>query len=63
MKDFICCPYLLKSVHIINFLKSFFPVSRYDGREGYVEPNCPCLAVCFDIGRMQIMRHELDESK
>ena len=35
---------------------------RYDGREGFVEPNCPCLAVCFDIGRMQIMRHELDES-
>ncbi|RMX47135.1 hypothetical protein pdam_00018680 [Pocillopora damicornis] len=37
-------------------------VEWYDGREGYVEPNCPCLAVCFDIGRMQIMRHELDES-
>lgn len=48
---------------LLIFLKSFFPVSRYDGREGYVEPNCPCLAVCFDIGRMQIMRHELDESK
>ena len=37
--------------------------ARYDGREGFVEPNCPCLAVCFDMGRMQIMRHELDESE
>ena len=37
--------------------------ARYDGREGFVEPNCPCLAICFDMGRMQIMRHELDESK
>lgn len=37
-------------------------IEWYDGREGFVEPNCPCLAICFDIGRMQIMRHELDES-
>ncbi|KAM7428718.1 WD repeat-containing protein 35 [Porites harrisoni] len=37
-------------------------IEWYDGREGYVEPNCPCLAVCFDVGRMQIMRHELDEN-
>ncbi|XP_015772966.1 PREDICTED: WD repeat-containing protein 35-like [Acropora digitifera] len=37
-------------------------IEWYDGREGFVEPNCPCLAVCFDIGRMQIMRHELDEN-
>ena len=46
---------------LCNLLKIL--LSRYDGREGFVEPNCPCLAVCFDIGRMQIMRHELDESK
>ena len=35
---------------------------RYNGSYGYVEPNCPCLAVCFDNGRTQIMRHEMDES-
>lgn len=40
-----------------------YTLVRYDGREGFVEPNCPCLAVCFDMGRMQIMRHELDESE
>ncbi|XP_065063167.1 WD repeat-containing protein 35-like [Rhopilema esculentum] len=34
----------------------------YDGSYGYTEPNCPCLAVCFDNGRSQIMRHEMDES-
>ena len=35
----------------------------YDGRNGYMEPNCPCLTVAFDNGRAQIMRHELDSSK
>ncbi|XP_033861234.1 WD repeat-containing protein 35 isoform X1 [Acipenser ruthenus] len=34
----------------------------YPGTEGYVEPDCPCLAICFDNGRCQIMRHENDES-
>ncbi|XP_063088248.1 WD repeat-containing protein 35 isoform X3 [Cavia porcellus] len=32
----------------------------YHGTEGYVEPDCPCLAICFDNGRCQIMRHESD---
>ena len=27
-----------------------------------MEPDCPCLAICFDNGRLQIMRHEVDES-
>ena len=35
----------------------------YNGREGYVRPNCPCLVVAFDNGRAQIMRHELDDSE
>ncbi|PNJ11544.1 WDR35 isoform 5 [Pongo abelii] len=34
----------------------------YHGTEGYVEPDCPCLAVCFDNGRCQIMRHENDQN-
>lgn len=35
----------------------------YAGTGGYVEPDCPCLAICFDSGRCQIMRYENDESK
>lgn len=35
----------------------------YPGTEGYIEPDCPCLAVVFDNGRGQIMRYENDESK
>lgn len=35
----------------------------YAGTGGYVEPDCPCLAICFDNGRCQIMRYENDESK
>lgn len=42
---------------------SFAAVDWYDGRLGYVEPNCPCLAVCFDNGRCQLMRNESDDSK
>ncbi|XP_058282761.1 WD repeat-containing protein 35 isoform X1 [Hylobates moloch] len=34
----------------------------YHGTKGYVEPDCPCLAVCFDNGRCQVMRHENDQN-
>uniref|UniRef100_A0A7N6BEQ9 WD repeat-containing protein 35 n=1 Tax=Anabas testudineus TaxID=64144 RepID=A0A7N6BEQ9_ANATE len=33
----------------------------YAGAGGYVERDCPCLAICFDNGRCQIMRYENDE--
>lgn len=35
----------------------------YAGTGGYMEPCCPCLAICFENGRCQIMRCENDESK
>jgi len=31
--------------------------------KGYGNPNYPSLAVCFDNGRAQLMRHELDSGK
>uniref|UniRef100_A0A3Q2XUY4 WD repeat-containing protein 35 n=1 Tax=Hippocampus comes TaxID=109280 RepID=A0A3Q2XUY4_HIPCM len=34
----------------------------YTGTGGYVEPDCPCLAICFQNGRCQIMRYETDEN-
>ncbi|XP_072314070.1 WD repeat-containing protein 35 [Eucyclogobius newberryi] len=34
----------------------------YAGTGGYVEPDCPCLAICFDNGKCQIMRYENDEN-
>uniref|UniRef100_A0A8D0CZF9 WD repeat-containing protein 35 n=1 Tax=Sander lucioperca TaxID=283035 RepID=A0A8D0CZF9_SANLU len=34
----------------------------YAGTGGYVEPDCPCLAICFDNGRCQVMRYENDEN-
>ncbi|ESO83236.1 hypothetical protein LOTGIDRAFT_197584 [Lottia gigantea] len=37
-------------------------IDWYKGSNGYVEPNCPCLAICFDNGRCQIMRTESDEN-
>ncbi|KAM8834110.1 WD repeat-containing protein 35 [Synchiropus picturatus] len=37
-------------------------VQWYAGTGGYVEPNCPCLAICFENGRCQIMRCETDEN-
>ena len=38
-------------------------IEWYNGINGYVEPNCPCLAVAFDNGRAQLMRHELDNGE
>ena len=35
----------------------------YKGEHGYIEPDCPCLAICFSNGRCQIMRHEADEGR
>ncbi|XP_070533961.1 WD repeat-containing protein 35-like isoform X2 [Ptychodera flava] len=37
-------------------------IDWYNGSGGYVEPGCPCLAICFDNGRAQIMRNEMDEN-
>ncbi|XP_072032249.1 WD repeat-containing protein 35-like isoform X2 [Amphiura filiformis] len=37
-------------------------IDWYNGLQGYIEPNCPTLAVCFDNGRAQIMKHENDEN-
>ncbi|XP_076068879.1 intraflagellar transport protein Oseg4 [Oratosquilla oratoria] len=33
----------------------------YNGQHGYIEPDCPTLAICYDNGRMQIMRNESDD--
>ena len=32
----------------------------YHGASGSVDTSCPCLAVCFENGRVQIMKHEMD---
>ncbi|KAF7710784.1 WD repeat-containing protein 35 isoform X2 [Silurus meridionalis] len=34
----------------------------YAGTEGYVEPDCPCLAICYENGRCQVMRYENDDN-
>ncbi|KAI4891832.1 hypothetical protein NFI96_020511 [Prochilodus magdalenae] len=34
----------------------------YAGTEGYIEPDCPCLAICYDNGRSQVMRYENDDN-
>ena len=35
----------------------------YNGRYGYVYREAPTLVICYDNGRMQIMRDESDDSK
>jgi WD repeat-containing protein 35 len=37
-------------------------IDWYDGREGYIEPDCPTLAIGFSNGLVQIMRSEEDEA-
>eukprot|EP00053_Salpingoeca_punica_P010039 m.90373 g.90373 ORF g.90373 m.90373 type:complete len:1153 (-) comp15261_c1_seq1:288-3746(-) len=34
----------------------------YNGAKGYVEPDCPCLAICYRNGRIQVMRNENDRT-
>ena len=45
-----------------SFLLSFLPatISWYDGNYGYVDADCPVLAICYTSGRMQLMRSESD---
>lgn len=37
-------------------------IEWYSGSRGYTAPNCPVLAICLDNGRMQLMRHDMDDS-
>ncbi|XP_074656125.1 WD repeat-containing protein 35-like isoform X2 [Tubulanus polymorphus] len=50
----VCLANVTGAVHIAG-------MAWYNGEYGYVEPNCPCLAICFDNGRCQIMRNEADD--
>ncbi len=49
-----CLTNVTGAVHISS-------IEWYNGNHGYMEPNCPSLAVCFDNGRCQVMRNESDE--
>ena len=35
--------------------------TRYNGKNGFLEENCPQLVIAYDIGRCQLMRDEFDE--
>ncbi|KAJ3365210.1 WD repeat-containing protein 35 [Kappamyces sp. JEL0680] len=36
-------------------------IDWYNGAGGFIQANVPCLAICFDDGRIQIMRNQRDE--
>jgi hypothetical protein len=38
-------------------------IDWYDGRNGFISPDSPALAICHENGRCQIMAHETDESE
>ncbi|KAG1701662.1 WD repeat-containing protein 35 [Nymphon striatum] len=42
-------------------LSKIVAIEWYNGLKGYVEPNCPCLIICYDNGRLQIMKDEHDD--
>lgn len=35
-------------------------IDWYNGNFGYIEADCPSLAVCYKSGRMQLMRNAFD---
>jgi len=45
----------------VNEAVNIVAIEWYDGRNGYVQSGCPCLVICFDNGRCQIMKDESDE--
>ena len=51
-----CLTNVTGAVHIAS-------LQWYNGENGYVEPNCPTLAICFNNGRCQVMRRETDDGK
>lgn len=59
---------LLQGKMAIHCLSSVTGAVQLAGLEwyigkGYGDPDCPSLAVCFDNGRAQLMRHELDHGE
>ena len=57
MKIKVSC---LPAVHVIVHIAA---VHWYNGRNGYVEENCPVLAIIYQSGHMQLMRNQHDDSK
>ncbi|XP_058241994.1 WD repeat-containing protein 35 isoform X1 [Hemibagrus wyckioides] len=52
------------TLHCLINMSGAFSISGihwYAGTEGYIEPDCPCLAICYENGRCQIMRYENDD--
>jgi hypothetical protein len=35
---------------------------RYDGAEGIADPTAPTMALAFENGRIQILRHDTDDN-
>ena len=52
------------TMHVLQGSADTSPIGIdwYNGREGYVEQDCPTLAIGFANGLVQIMRNEDDES-
>lgn len=61
--------FLLQSKLNIGVLHNISQVTRvislqwYDGRHGTPDPDAPALVICYDNGRVQLMRNESDESE
>lgn len=34
----------------------------YNGSGGYLQPNMPCLAVCYEDGKVQILKDQRDQN-
>ncbi|XP_065214168.1 WD repeat-containing protein 35 [Planococcus citri] len=51
----VCC---LPAVHVIIHIAA---IHWYNGRNGYVEENCPVLAIVYQSGHMQLMKNQHDE--
>ncbi|KAB7497422.1 WD repeat-containing protein 35, partial [Armadillidium nasatum] len=51
---FVCLGSLAAGANVVG-------LQWYNGKHGYLEPDCPALSICYDNGRMQIMRNQNDD--
>jgi hypothetical protein len=55
MQHPVCLLSIVGPCHVVG-------LEWYTGTHGYTDPSCPVLAICLDNGRMQLMRHDMDDN-
>lgn len=50
----------IQCINSLNEQVSVVGLDWYDGKFGYPHTYCPCLVICYENGKMQLMCNESD---